>query len=127
MLDCELCMPALTHEQNALISTIESRQAVMIDTTRRPAEINSGSYHVDAINTTNAELARLFGAISEFREERELAAIPLVGDEQQARIFTLLKECGEQLNLDIAFKPTGGCCEGNNLAAAGLVNIAPHS
>ena len=30
MLDCELCMPALTHEQNALISTIESRQGLKI-------------------------------------------------------------------------------------------------
>jgi len=38
-------------------------------------------------------------------------------------LFTLLSECGAQLGIDITHKPTGGCCDGNNLAAAGLPNI----
>lgn len=42
---------------------------------------------------------------------------------KQEQLFALLQTCGQQLDLDIAFKPTGGCCEGNNLAAAGLANI----
>jgi glutamate carboxypeptidase len=33
------------------------------------------------------------------------------------------KECGESINLDMQFKDTGGCCDGNNLAAVGLPNI----
>lgn len=33
------------------------------------------------------------------------------------------RECGQALNLDLTFKATGGCCDGNNLAAAGLPNI----
>lgn len=33
------------------------------------------------------------------------------------------QECGQQLNVDINFVNTGGCCDGNNLAAAGLPNI----
>jgi len=44
-------------------------------------------------------------------------------NKQQQDMFDLLKICGKQLDLDINFKPTGGCCEGNNLSAAGLVNI----
>lgn len=32
-------------------------------------------------------------------------------------------ECGEQLETNIKFADTGGCCDGNNLAAAGLPNI----
>ncbi|WP_086929498.1 hydrolase [Agarilytica rhodophyticola] len=44
-------------------------------------------------------------------------------NERQQSMFDLLKMCGQQLDIDIAFKATGGCCEGNNLAAAGLVNI----
>lgn len=43
--------------------------------------------------------------------------------EQQQEMFEILKECGHELNIDIQWKPTGGCCEGNNLAAAGLTNI----
>lgn len=41
----------------------------------------------------------------------------------QQSMFELLKECGLALGLDIQWRATGGCCEGNNLAAAGLVNI----
>lgn len=48
---------------------------------------------------------------------------PKPENEKQQAMFNLLKECGQQLDIDIAFKATGGCCEGNNLAAAGLVNI----
>ncbi|MFL2850236.1 MAG: hydrolase [Pseudohongiellaceae bacterium] len=34
-----------------------------------------------------------------------------------------LSEGGKQLEIDVRFKDTGGCCDGNNLAAAGLPNI----
>ena len=43
--------------------------------------------------------------------------------DKQLAMFELLKSCGQELGLDIQWKATGGCCEGNNLAAAGLVNI----
>lgn len=44
-------------------------------------------------------------------------------NERQVGMFELLKSCGSSLDLDISWKPTGGCCEGNNLAGAGLINI----
>ena len=34
-----------------------------------------------------------------------------------------MQSCGESLGLALEFLPTGGCCDGNNLAAAGLPNI----
>ena len=34
-----------------------------------------------------------------------------------------LCECGDRLQVPVTFKATGGCCDGNNLAAAGLPNI----
>ena len=43
--------------------------------------------------------------------------------EAQQQMFELLRSCGAELGLDVQWKPTGGCCEGNNLAAAGLLNI----
>jgi glutamate carboxypeptidase len=33
------------------------------------------------------------------------------------------RECGGSLNTEIRFRDTGGCCDGNNLAAAGLPNV----
>lgn len=32
-------------------------------------------------------------------------------------------DCGKQLDIDVQFQDTGGCCDGNNLAAAGLPNV----
>ncbi|MGY0217671.1 hydrolase [Endozoicomonadaceae bacterium StTr2] len=39
------------------------------------------------------------------------------------KLFELAKECGADLDMSIQWKPTGGCCDGNNLAAAGVPNI----
>lgn len=39
------------------------------------------------------------------------------------RLAGMIADCGCALGLSLAFKPTGGCCDGNNLAAAGLPNI----
>ena len=33
------------------------------------------------------------------------------------------RECGDSLNTAVRFRDTGGCCDGNNLAAAGLPNV----
>lgn len=40
-----------------------------------------------------------------------------------ARLQGLLSDCGRHIGIDLAFRPTGGCCDGNNLAAAGLPNV----
>lgn len=43
--------------------------------------------------------------------------------EQQNAMLTMLHRCGKKLDIPIRWQATGGCCEGNNLAAAGLPNI----
>lgn len=39
------------------------------------------------------------------------------------RLFSLLRECGEDIGAPIRWQATGGCCDGNNLAAHGLPNV----
>ena len=39
---------------------------------------------------------------------------------QLTAFFNALKSVGEQLGLSIGWTPTGGCCDGNNIAAAGI-------
>jgi len=39
------------------------------------------------------------------------------------RLAGMIGDCGRTLGLTLEFRPTGGCCDGNNLAAAGLPNI----
>ncbi|AHE54752.1 hydrolase [Sphingomonas sanxanigenens] len=36
------------------------------------------------------------------------------------RLFGLVRRCGADLGLDIAWRPTGGVCDGNNIAACGV-------
>ncbi len=41
-------------------------------------------------------------------------------DTVQAGLFTAIKACGSDLDLPISWRATGGCCDGNNMAATGL-------
>ena len=44
--------------------------------------------------------------------------------EIENQYLVLMKsETGPDLGFDVNYVPTGGCCEGNNLAAAGLPNV----
>ncbi len=38
-------------------------------------------------------------------------------------LMDAIKACGAELGINVDYVPTGGCCEGNNLAAAGLPNV----
>lgn len=42
---------------------------------------------------------------------------------ENIRLFDFIKDCGASLGLDLREKATGGCCDGNNLAAHGLPNV----
>lgn len=44
-------------------------------------------------------------------------------DASQTALFHAVRDAGELLGQSIAWKPSGGVCEGNNLHAAGLPNI----
>lgn len=39
------------------------------------------------------------------------------------KLFELTQECGSELGMGLNWLPTGGCCDGNNLTAAGVPNI----
>lgn len=39
------------------------------------------------------------------------------------RLLELVASCGQELNIPITWQPTGGCCDGNNLAARGLAVV----
>jgi glutamate carboxypeptidase len=48
---------------------------------------------------------------------------PKVLSSANTTLFELAKTCGAELGMAINWLPTGGCCDGNNLAAAGIPNI----
>jgi glutamate carboxypeptidase len=48
---------------------------------------------------------------------------PKVLSDANLKLMDLIKACGSDLGIKINYVATGGCCEGNNLAAAGLPNV----
>lgn len=48
---------------------------------------------------------------------------PKVLSPSNQNLFAMVKSCGADLGMSLQEKPTGGCCDGNNLAAAGLPNV----
>ncbi len=39
------------------------------------------------------------------------------------RLLEMARDCGRDLGMELQWLPTGGCCDGNNLSAAGIPNI----
>ena len=48
---------------------------------------------------------------------------PKILSKANLELMALIKICGELQALKVDYVATGGCCEGNNLAAAGLANV----
>ena len=48
---------------------------------------------------------------------------PKMLDQAHLALFQLVTECSGQLGVPLSWEPTGGCCDGNNLSAAGLPNV----
>ena len=42
---------------------------------------------------------------------------------ENKQVFDLVLSCGRELGLEIGIKPSGGCCDGNNLWQHGLPNV----
>jgi len=51
------------------------------------------------------------------------ACPPKPMDDATARLFDAVADCGKDLGLNLSCRPTGGVCDGNRLAAAGLPTI----
>jgi glutamate carboxypeptidase len=72
-----------------------------------------------------ADLRRL---VTDIEREHDVSALihgsfgrpPKPIDEGAAKLFELVKQCGADLGLPIAWKPSGGVCDGNNIAACGV-------
>jgi glutamate carboxypeptidase len=76
----------------------------------------------------DAARAAIDTAIAQVRADRDVR-IDLHGsfnrppkpiDDGAAKLFALVKQGGADLGLDIGWKATGGVCDGNNIAAAGV-------
>jgi glutamate carboxypeptidase len=74
--------------------------------------------------TVHEHLERLVGSFNREGIVVELhggiTSPPKVVDERAATLMEEVRTCGAELGLNLNFRPTGGTCDGNRLAAAGL-------
>jgi glutamate carboxypeptidase len=87
--------------------------------------VNFRPRNPDIVAQTDAALRRL---IADIEREHDVSAHlhgsfgrpPKPIDAGAAKLFGLVKRCGEDLGLPIAWKSSGGVCDGNNIAACGV-------
>ena len=79
----------------------------------------------DAMNRFDGELDAILRAIETGHEvgihrHGGVTRPPKPVDEKAQALFDLVKACGAELGQTIGWKPTGGVCDGNNIAATGV-------
>ncbi len=76
----------------------------------------------DAARSTIADAIREVGKVHDvvIRLEGKFGRPPKPFDARTERLFELVRRCGADLALPIAWKPGGGVCDGNNIAACGV-------
>ena len=79
----------------------------------------------DAAQDFNAGLADLVARVTRehgvtIKHHGGITRPPKPLDERALRLFTLVRSCGEALGQVIAWRDSGGVCDGNNIAACGV-------
>lgn len=79
----------------------------------------------DAASAFEAGLARLIGEVQQAHEVEVcrhggITRPPKPVDRRAQRLFDLVRDCGAVLGQDIGWQPSGGVCDGNNIAACGV-------
>ncbi len=72
--------------------------------------------------------AEMHALIAEVKQAQEvdiaihggISRPPKPVDRQAQKLFDLVRDCGAELGQDIDWQPTGGVCDGNNIAATGV-------
>jgi len=110
------------------VGAIDGGSAVNVVPERAVMRFNIRAPDDEGAAWGEAEARRICAAIG----EREGISAHLHGgitrppkplNEKQRTIVGWTRQAGEAIGLDLSFRPSGGVCEGNNLAAAGCPNI----
>ncbi len=82
--------------------------------------------HTPAIvQQTDADLRRIIADIEREHDVRahlhgSFGRPPKPIDDEAAKLFGLVKQCGADLGIPVAWRSSGGVCDGNNIAACGV-------
>lgn len=79
----------------------------------------------EIVSQTQEDLRRIIADVEREHDVRahlhgSFGRPPKPIDSEAAKLFGLVKQCGEDLGLPIAWRSSGGVCDGNNIAACGV-------
>ncbi len=112
-------LAAIENLPNALVNvgTITGGRAVNIIPDHAEAKLNVRSdIDYDSILQEKAKECCVSITKTNFRPPKKF-------DEKTKKLFELLKGCGEELNIPVKWRATGGVCDGNTFGAAGIPTI----
>jgi glutamate carboxypeptidase len=124
--DLALRLKALTSEQLSVNpARIEGGSPNNVVPDHAVLRVNFRPKTPEAVTETHELLRNMVAAIE---REHEVSAHlhgsfgrpPKPIDAGAEKLFGLVKQCGEELGLPIAWRSTGGVCDGNNIAACGV-------
>lgn len=110
------------------VARIDGGSATNVVPDSATLELNIRVPSADLANSVHNQLQNL---VTEYNRHSPCSFIlsgefhrpPKILDSQHLQLYELLRYCGAQFNQPVEITPTGGCCDGNNLSAAGLANI----
>ena len=79
----------------------------------------------DIVRQTDVDLRRIIADIEREHDVRahlhgSFGRPPKPIDDEAAKLFGLVKQCGADLGITVAWRSSGGVCDGNNIAACGV-------
>jgi len=79
----------------------------------------------EIVQQTEMDLRRIIADIEREHDVRahlhgSFGRPPKPIDDEAAKLFGLVKQCGADLNIPVAWRSSGGVCDGNNIAACGV-------
>lgn len=127
--DAALALNALNGARASVmfnVGAIEGGGPVNVVPDRAVLRFNARAPDADSVAWAEAEIARIAarahdGVTAHLHGGFTRPPKPL--NSQQRVMLGWAKQAGEALGVQLAFQPSGGVCEGNNLAAAGCPNI----
>lgn len=92
------------------------------------AELNVRYNSLDRQKTFDHEISKITECVEKERDVQidiygKFSAPPKPFDQPVQGLFTMVKECARELEFDLNWTKSGGVCDGNRLAAAGLPTI----
>lgn len=110
------------------VGLIEGGEAANAVPEHATCVIDFRAAHADDAKTLEAKLQTILNELNQkdgitLQMLGGLKRPPKAFDEKTREIFSLYERVGVELGIALKTRATGGCCDGNNLAAAGLPNL----